>query len=126
VAVESQPLKAPKTVELSAVAEVVGSFDQEKRARVWSMNADTFSRVFMVFIIAVIFVGLNYQVMRLVERGFDADMLMMQKFPQAFKPADRVITANVFMSLIGGTVVQVGVATIAIVSYLFPKKPAGR
>jgi len=47
---------------------------------------------------------------------------MMQKFPQLFKPADRVITANVFMSLIGATVVQVGVATVAIVSYLFPKK----
>jgi len=47
---------------------------------------------------------------------------MMERFPQTFKPSDRAITASVFMSLIGATVVQVGVATIAIVSYLFPKR----
>jgi len=60
--------------------------------------------------------------MSLVRQACDRDLEMMQKFPQLFKPADRVITANVFMSLIGATVVQVGVATVAIVSYLFPKK----
>lgn len=38
------------------------------------------------------------------------------------KGEDRVITANVFMSLIGATVVQVGIAVVAIINYLFPKK----
>ena len=77
----------------------------------------------MVVVIAAIFIWLNWEVMRLVSRAFDQDMQMMQKFPQTFKPSDRVVTPNVFMSLIGATVVQVGIATVAIVSYLFPKKP---
>lgn len=125
MAVERHPLRPARTVELNA--EIVGTVDEhEKRARLWSINADTFSRVFMVLVIAVIFVGLNWLVMRLVERAFDSAVQMMQKFPEEFKPGDRVITANVFMSLIGATVVQVGVATVAIVSYLFPKKPGVR
>jgi len=113
-----------QTVALSAEAANLGSVDQRRRrAEILSINADTLSRAFMVVVIAAIFIWLNWEVMRLVSRAFDQDMQMMQKFPQTFKPSDRVVTPNVFMSLIGATVVQVGIATVAIVSYLFPKKP---
>lgn len=109
-------------VVLSEVAQGLGSLQQ--RAMIWSTNADTISRAFMVLVTAGIFIWLNWAVMHLIARAFDQDMMMMQKFPQTFKPSDRVVSANVFMSLIGATVVQVGVAIIAIVSYLFPKSRA--
>ena len=107
---------------LNEIEQEVGELDQETRARILSINADTILRIVMGLVIAGIFIGLNFGVMKLVWHAFDADLSMMERFPQTFKPSDRAITASVFMSLIGATVVQVGVATIAIVSYLFPKR----
>lgn len=76
----------------------------------------------MVLVIAAIFIGLNWAVIHFVEIAFDQDVALL-KAGTVKTPADRVITTNVFVSLIGATVVQVGVAIIAIVNYLFPKKP---
>jgi hypothetical protein len=130
----SNPKPTPRNTSISVptgrlvlgeIEQKVGELDQETRARVLSTNADTVLRIVMGLVIAGIFIGLNFGVMKLVWHAFDADLSMMEKFPQVFKPSDRAITANVFMSLIGATVVQVGVATIAIVSYLFPKRANG-
>jgi hypothetical protein len=77
----------------------------------------------MVGVIAGIFIGLNYSVMSFVHEAFLQDLQQMAANPP-LKPADRLVTTNVLMSLVGATVVQVGVAVIAIVSYLFPRPGA--
>ena len=99
-----------------------GEIDPFTDAKIESIKADTASRRFMVIVMALIFVGLNAAVIAMVAWAYSDDVMLLQKLPNAFKSSDRVITTNVFMSLIGATVVQVGVATIAIVTYLFPKK----
>lgn len=43
---------------------------------------------------------------------------------RALNPADRLITPQVIMALIGATVVQAGLGFIAITSSLFPKRTA--
>lgn len=75
----------------------------------------------MVWVIAGIFIGLNGAVMLFVYEAFLNDVAQMAANPP-LKPENRLITTEVVMSLIGATVVQVGVAVIAIVSYLFPKQ----
>ncbi len=86
---------------------------EEREARLWGKKIDTWLRIAMVVVIAVLLIGLNYRVMQFIDVVFAADM--------GLPAANRVITKEVLMSLIGATVVQVGVATIAIVGYLFPK-----
>ena len=108
--------------KLSDEADKLGEIDPFTDAKIESIKADTASRRFMVIVMALIFVGLNAAVIAMVAWAYSDDVMLLQKLPNAFKSSDRVITTNVFMSLIGATVVQVGVATIAIVTYLFPKK----
>ena len=108
--------------KLSDEADKLGEIDPFTDAKIESIKADTASRRFMVIVMALIFVGLNAAVIAMVAWAYRDDVMLLQKLPNAFKSSDRVITTNVFMSLIGATVVQVGVATIAIVTYLFPKK----
>ena len=93
-----------------------------KLAAAISINANTISRLLMVLVIAGIFIGLNWAVMSFVSEAFLNDVEQMKANPPLIKPSDRLITTEVVMSLIGATVVQVGVAVIAIVSYLFPKQ----
>ena len=91
-------------------------------AEIGSIKANTRSRLFMVVVIASIFIGLNWAVMSFVKDAFLNDVAQIAANPPLIKPEDRLITTEVVMSLIGATVVQVGVAVIAIVSYLFPKQ----
>lgn len=93
-----------------------------KLAAAISINANTISRLLMVLVIAGIFVGLNWAVMAFVREAFLNDMAQIAANPPLIKPEDRLVTTQVLMALIGATVVQVGVAVIAIVSYLFPKQ----
>lgn len=112
-----------KTVILSDEAQKVGDIDPYTKAKILGLNADTLSRGLMVLVIAGIFIGLNWAVINLIEKAFTEDLAFLRA-GGSFKPADRLITTNVFISLIGATVVQVGVAAITIVSYLFPKQSA--
>lgn len=91
------------------------------KARVFGLYADTWARMIMVLVIALIFVGLNWAVMGLLRDAFVSDLKFLAEKPPTIKPMERVITTQLLMALIGATVVQVGVAIIAIVSYLFPK-----
>ncbi len=81
--------------------------------------ADIAARVGMAVVIAIVFVGLNCAVMWFVYRVFKADIA----FILAKTDTARIVTTEVLMSLIGATVVQVGVTIVAIVNYLFPKRP---
>jgi hypothetical protein len=110
---------AQNIVSISHEAQQMGDIDPYTKAKIFGLNADTISRAGMVIVIGMIFVGLNWAVIDLVTWAFREDLQLLRA--ETLKPADRVITTNVFMSLIGATVVQVGVATISIVSYLFPK-----
>jgi hypothetical protein len=94
---------------------------QDRRARRFGLYADTWARILIVVVIAAIFAGLNWEVMRFIERVFDADLVLLKTLPAS----PRVVTTQVLIGLITATVVQVGVAIIAIVSYLFPKERAG-
>lgn len=113
------PTGPPRTARASQVLPPAGRSKEESetRARVFGHYADTWSRLLMVVAISAVFLGLNYQVMDFVKSVFRADLDLLKQ--SAATP--RVITTQVVMSLIGATVVQVGVAIIAIVSYLFPK-----
>jgi hypothetical protein len=114
----------PKIINLNDEVSKGGELTQAKGwAEVRSINADTLFRGLMVLVIAGIFIGLNYGVFNLVSSAFDKDIALMTAAGSNYKPSDRVITTNVFVSLVGATVVQVGVAAITIVSYLFPKRP---
>ena len=99
----------------------IDSVQERARAEIESIKANTSSRTLMVWVIAVIFIGLNGVVMFFVYEAFLNDVAQMAATPP-LKPEDRLITTEVVISLIGATVVQVGVAVIAIVSYLFPKQ----
>ena len=110
------------TVSLDDVESDVGQVSEAReRAVVFGMYADTWSRVGMVAVMAIIFVGLNWLVIDFLNGAFAVDVRMLESKPPALLAADRLVTSNVLMTLIGATVVQVGVAIAAIVSYLFPK-----
>ena len=114
------PRESAPTVNLDVKEKEVGNA-AESKARVFGLYGDTWARLLMVGVIAVIFVGLNYGVMHLVRDVFDSDIRFLAEKPPTIKATERVVTTQLLMSLIGATVVQVGVALIAIVSYLFPK-----
>jgi hypothetical protein len=108
-----------KTVSLSDEVAAVGKLDPKEEAEILSINANTWARLVMVLVIAGIFIGLNWAVMSLVRHAYAQDLEMMKMPGAIFRPEHRVVTTEVF---IGATVVQVGIAIVAIVSYLFPKK----
>ena len=91
--------------------------DDEQRARTEAIRADTKSRRFMVGVIAFLFFSLNAAVMLFIWKVFASDLEHVKIAPDTA----RIVTTEVLMSLVAATVVQVGVAVIAIVSYLFPK-----
>lgn len=92
-------------------------------AGIMSINADTIARFVMVLAIAGIFIWLNREVMHLVRDVFDAELKLLAV--GSLKATERSVNTQVFTALIAATVVQTGVAIIAIVTYLFPKKPGG-
>ena len=94
---------------------------QSMKAQILSVNADTISRFVMVLAIAGIFIWLNYQVMSLVENVFIKELALLES--GKLKATERSVNTQVFTALITATVVQTGIAIIAIVTYLFPKKP---
>lgn len=88
-----------------------------------SVAADMWFRGAMVFVVCGVFIWLNAGVMGFVRDAFTNDSTHLLANPP-MAAADRLVTSNVVMALIGATVVQTGIGFIAIVSYLFPKRPA--
>lgn len=95
--------------------------EEEVRTKLLGQRADIVLRVLMVLVVAGIFIWLNYEVMKFIKAVFAADLAMLKTSP-AYVP---IVKTEVLMSLIGATVIQVGVATITIMAYLFPKEPTG-
>ena len=98
----------------------LGGIDEKEKAFIRSMDTDTKVRASMALAIIVLFMALNTAVIWIVWSAFQADLLLVQT--KVIQSSDRLITEKVFMSLIGATVVQVGVTLVAITGYLFPKK----
>ncbi len=94
--------------------------EKEVDARIRSMDADTKVRTRMAVVIGVLFVALNAAVIYLVWNAYTADISLLRE--KLIQNNQRLITEDVFMSLIGATVVQVGVTLAAITGYLFPKR----
>ena len=103
------------------LGEVEKSYGLPEEVRTLSAKWDILFRGVMVTAIVVVFIVLNYRVIEFVTAGFEADLSLLRVAGDKFKPADRLISSQVVMSLIGATVVQVGISVVAIVSYLFPK-----
>jgi hypothetical protein len=106
--------------QLGQEAAQLGEIDEETKARIRSMDADTRARLLMALVISALFIVLNAAVIFLVWNAFNADISLLRD--KLIQDSQRLITENVFMSLIGATVVQVGVTLVAITGYLFPKK----
>lgn len=109
------PLKAT-SVALSRLDEVTA------RGR----EVDTNLRVWMVGVLAFIFIGLNAGMGLMLYSAFLTDVAHLTA--HLIKPDERLITEKTFMTLIGATVVQVGFGIAAVVAYLFPKQrePSGK
>lgn len=101
-------------------AKKEGALDE---ARAESVRSDMFNRKFMVVVLAFLFLVANAAVFTLVFEAFHEDVALLTS-AHPISPAERPVTPHVLMALIGGTVVQVGAAIIAIVGYLFPKARA--
>ena len=111
-----------KEVSLGERESGFGKLEAAKTAaQILSINADTISRFVMVLAIAGIFIWLNYEVMTLVEKVFTEELALLES--GKLKATERSVNTQVFTALITATVVQTGVAIVAIVTYLFPKKP---
>lgn len=107
------------TRQLDQETAQLGEISEEAKARIRSMDADTRVRLWMALVISALFILLNAAVIFLIWNAFNADILLLSE--KLIQNDQRLITENVFMSLIGATVVQVGVTLVAITNYLFPK-----
>ena len=108
-------------VERSAVTEAKSYSIRQGEAwvRLGGIAVDICMRIGMALAMIWLFYYLNTQVVSLVRDAFNIDTsLLKDKLIQSDK---RLITENVLMSLIGATIVQVGVTLVAITGYLFPK-----
>ena len=105
--------------ELNQETAQLGEINEEAKARIRSMDTNTRVRLWMALVISSLFILLNAAVIYLIWNAFNADISLLRE--QLIQNNQRLITENVFMSLIGATVVQVGVTLVAIISYLFPK-----
>ncbi|HLL18704.1 MAG TPA: hypothetical protein VK439_07975 [Rubrivivax sp.] len=113
------PPSFPAVVALSEEVQRISDPIGDATAR--GIRADIKFRGVMVGVMCLLFLGLNGAVMLVLYLAFQADMTLLQRTPP-LPAADRLVTANVLMALIGATVVQTGIGFVSIVSYLFPKR----
>lgn len=107
-------------IDLKAAEGQSGSLEEEKaRALIQGIRSDTMLRVYLVVAMVVLFIILNLFVIRLIENALEIDVSMIQD--KQIQPADRLVTDNVLMTLIGATVVQLGAVILAIAHYFFPR-----
>ncbi len=109
-----------KQVDLRSAADQSGSLEEQRtRAQIQGIKHDNFLRIVLVLAMITLFVALNFFVIDLISRALDVDVAMIQQ--KQITPADRLITDNVLVSLIGATVVQLGAVILAMAHYFFPK-----
>jgi hypothetical protein len=78
-------------------------------------------RWYLLYVIGGLFVVLNGAVIWLIHYAMGIDVGLITAHPDL---ADkRIITASVFQTLIGATVVQTGAVTWAMARFLFPNQP---
>ncbi len=111
------------TRQLNQETAQLGKINEEAKARIRSIDTNTKVRLWMALVISALFIILNAAVIFLIWNAFNADIALLRD--KLIENDQRLITENVFMSLIGATVVQVGVTLVAIISYLFPKNTNG-
>lgn len=105
---------------LKKEGDQLGPISEADKAKIRSLNADTKVRIIMALVIAGLLIFLNAAVIFLVWKAFSADTsLLRDRFIQSNQ---RLITEDVFKTLIQATIVQVGVTLAVITRYLFPKK----
>lgn len=81
-------------------------------------RADRALRIVMAIALTLLFIALNAVVVYMLFDAVWADRAMLAA--KLVQPTERLITDKVYMSLIGGTVLQVAAIVIAIARYLFP------
>lgn len=105
--------RRPKT---GTVVEVTG--DEMRAEELAGMRTDRWLRLGMGGVMTLLFVALNGAVIWLLHGAIQSDMAMLDQ--KLIEPGERLITENVYMTLIGGTVVQVAAIVLAIARYVFP------
>lgn len=99
--------------DLSSYASKISEDDKGKRA-------DRYLRIFMAIALTVLFLTLNGVVVCMLVNAVDNDRAFLAQ--KLILPGERLITDKVYMSLIGGTVLQVAAIVVAIARYLFPAR----
>lgn len=87
------------------------------------MKIDRWLRVGMVVVMLGVFIGLNWVVLGMVQEAVANDAQYIAA--KLILPDQRLISENVYMSLIGATVLQTAVVMVSITGYLFPNRRAG-
>jgi hypothetical protein len=86
------------------------------------MKIDRWLRVGMVVVMLGVFVGLDWLVLGMVQEAVANDAQYIAA--KLILPNQRLISENVYMSLIGATVLKTAAVTVSITNYLFPKRLA--
>ena len=92
-----------------------------RRARTEAMRAETGMRQTVSWIITLFFSVLNVVVVGLIFWAASHDVVLIRE--HGMNPADRLITEEVFMALIAGTVAQIAAILLIITKSLFPHRP---
>jgi hypothetical protein len=93
-----------------------------ERQAIEDMKIDRWLRVVMVVAMLGVFIGLDWVVLGMVQEAVANDAQYI--VAKLIRPDQRLISENVFMSLIGATVLQAAAVMVAITGYLFPKRRA--
>ena len=104
------------TVSLSEVADQAGVGVHERIAL-----RTQYLREWVAGGIMVLFIAANVVTLIVVERLVRLDQSNIAG--HLITPADRIITNQVVMALLGATAVQVGAIAVIIARYLFPGRP---
>lgn len=107
-------------IKLAEVQADLGSSIEEEKGReeIAGMRADRNLRLIMGIALMVLFVLMNGVVVYLVSEAAEMDAQMITS--GKIKSSERLISENVYMSLVGATVVQLSSILFAIARYLFP------
>ena len=83
------------------------------------MIAQRWLRIVMVVVMLGVCCCLDWAVLNMIREAaaFDAQFIA----EKVICPEQRLITENVYLSLVGGTVLQAATVLIVITNYLFPK-----
>ena len=105
-------------ISLSEIVDRGEYKDAFREQRIADLKADRRLRIGMASVLIVLFVLLNGVVVWMVARAVANDASLISA--GTIQPDQRLITENVYMSLVGATVVQLSSILFAIARYLFP------